>query len=476
MLKALKSFVVYCLLLVMLAASISLSFAQEEKTVPQSRAAMTQSFAPIVKKAAPAVVNIYTKRRVQQAEENPLLNDPLLRHFFGKGFTFGGRARDQVVSSLGSGVIVKSDGLVVTSHHVIKDAQQITVVLSDKREYEARIVLKDPQSDLAFLRIDPSEKLPALELRNSDELEVGDLILAIGNPFGVGQTVTSGIISALARKAAGVSDYQFFIQTDAAINPGNSGGALVDMNGRLIGINTAIYSKSGGSVGIGFSIPSNMVSSLMNSKVQGGRVVRPWIGMSVQPVTAEIAESIGLKSPAGVIVRGLYPDSPAEKAGIKEGDIVFSVDGSPISNEQEMHYRLALSRIGETTTLDVMRKGDRGEREVTLVAPPENPKRDQRTLVGKHPLNGFTVANLSPALSLELGIDNQAARGVVVLAGSNTTIAATIPPGAIILEVNDKKITSTAQLADIMEQRQRVWTIVFQQGTNVMTLTVKMPS
>jgi Do/DeqQ family serine protease len=442
------------------------------RQVPQNQQQVSLSYSPIAKKAAPAVVNIYTKRRVRVADApTPMLRDPFFSQLFGRGFNFGGRTREQVVSSLGSGVIVKPDGLVVTSHHVIKDAQQVSVVLSDRREFEAKLVLKDPQSDLAFLRIETGQPLPYLDMHDSDKLEVGDLVLAVGNPFGIGQTVTSGIISALARKAAGVSDYQFFIQTDAAINPGNSGGALVDMQGRLIGINTAIYSKSGGSVGIGFAIPVNMVRSLMNSTVQDGRVVRPWIGIAGQTVTAEIAESQGMPSPAGLIIRRVYPGSPAARAGLKVGDIVLSVNGTPISNDQEMNYRLALSSIGKNVTL-----GLRGGRniDVMLIAPPENPKRDQRTLVGNHPLNGFTVANLSPALCVELGIDDETASGVIVLAGSNTTIASTIAPGSVILKVNDTAVTSTAQLQKMLSNRSQNWKIVFQQGNNTMTLTVKM--
>ena len=252
-------------------------------------------------------MNIFARGHVTVTDNaSPFANDPFFRQFFGQqNFAFGGRPREAVISSLGSGVIIKPDGLIVTSFHVIKDAQEITVVLSDKREFDAKVVLRDPQSDLAFLKIDAGAPLPYLELRDSDTLEVGDLVLAIGNPFGVGQTVTNGIVSGLARKAAGVSDYQFFIQTDAAINPGNSGGALVDMGGRLIGINTAIYSNSGGSLGIGFAIPANMVRSLLGSKVAGGRVVHPWLGLAVQQVTPEIAESLGIKSSQGVIVKNL---------------------------------------------------------------------------------------------------------------------------------------------------------------------------
>ncbi len=467
-------FVAFCLMFMMFYINMGESWAQNEQ-VPASRAAMSMSFAPVVKKAAPAVVNIYTRRSVQVADMPPMMNDPLFRQLFGQGgFNFGGRTKEQVVSSLGSGVIIGPEGLIVTSHHVIKDAQQVMVVLSDRREFEAKVVLKDPQSDLAFLRIIAGKALPYLELRDSDTLEVGDLVLAIGNPFGIGQTVTSGIISALARKAAGVSDYQFFIQTDASINPGNSGGALVDMDGKLIGVNTAIYSKTGSSVGIGFAIPANMVHSLINGKIQDGRVVRPWIGLSGQPVTSEIAQAVGMASPEGLIIRKIYPGSPAQSAGLKVGDIVLRVNGNAISNDQELSYRLALSSIGAKATLAVRNGADSKDVMVELAAPPESPARDKRRLVGEHPLNGFTVANLSPALCVELGIDDEAASGVIVLAGSNTTIASTIAPGAVILQVNDIKIENTKQLDTALRSGSRSWKIIYRQGPNTLTLTVRM--
>ena len=265
--------------------------------VPSSRAEIQLSFAPLVKQVAPAVVNIYTHTVVtQQQPLSPLFNDPFFRQFFGDDFFGKPVERDQ--NALGSGVLVRADGLVVTNVHVIKGAQEIKVVLSDGREFTAKPVTVDDQTDIALLKIDPAgAELPVLELADSDALEVGDLVLAIGNPFGVGQTVTSGIISALARTQRGINDYGFFIQTDAAINPGNSGGALVTLDGRLAGINTAIVTRTGGSVGIGFAIPANMVRTVIAAVDNGGQVVRPWIGATGQPVTAELAEGFGLAHP-----------------------------------------------------------------------------------------------------------------------------------------------------------------------------------
>mgnify|MGYP003331679203 CR=1 FL=1 len=271
------------------------SHAETPKTVTEMKA----SFAPVVKKAAPAVVNVYAAR-VQKGVRNPLLDDPFFQHFFGLE---GTQAPDRIQRSTGSGVIVDSDGLVVTNQHVIEGMTEVKVALSDKREFDAEIVLRDPKTDLAILRLNGVHNLPVIELGDSDAVEVGDLVLAIGNPFGVGQTVTSGIVSALARTQVSASDYQLFIQTDAAINPGNSGGALVDGNGRLIGINTAIYSKSGGSMGIGFAIPVNMVKVVLASAKQGGATVkRPWFGAKLQAVTSDLAESLSLDRPIGALV------------------------------------------------------------------------------------------------------------------------------------------------------------------------------
>ncbi len=295
-----------------LAFSASLNPASaQDRRVPSSPAELRLSYAPIVQRVQPAVVNVYAAKVVQN--RNPLLDDPIFRRFFGSRASSRSRCNARSVP----GVIVDASGLVVTNVHVIEGADQVKVSLSDKREFEADIVLKDPRSDLAVLRLkDTKEKFPTLEFTNSDELMVGDVVLAIGNPFGVGQTVTHGIISALARTQVGITDYQFFIQTDAAINPGNSGGALVDMSGKLAGINTAIYSRSGGSQGIGFAIPANMVRVVVASAKGGGKAVkRPWLGAQFQAVTPDIAESLGLRSPSGALVASVVPNGPAAKAG-----------------------------------------------------------------------------------------------------------------------------------------------------------------
>src|ERR1700691_5194966 len=323
-----------------------------DRQVPSSMGQLQLSFAPIVKRVAPAVVNVYASHVVEN--QNPFMADPFFRQFFG-----GGMPREQVERSLGSGVIVDSAGLIVTNYHVIADASEVKVALADKREFDADIVLKDQRSDLAVLRIrGATERFPTLEFADSDNLQVGDLVLGIGDPFGVGQTVTHGIVSAVARTQVGVSDYQFFIQTDAAINPGNSGGALVDINGRLVGINSAIYSRSGGSQGIGFAIPANMVRVVVASAEGGSTAVkRPWLGAKLQEVTPEIADSLGLKRPSGALVASVVAGGPAARAGIKTGDLLATIDGVTVEDPNAFDYRFATKPLGGVARVGVIRQG-----------------------------------------------------------------------------------------------------------------------
>ena len=291
------------------------------RRVPLGEAEVQLSFAPLVERTAPSVVNVYAARTVRQ--RSPFAGDPFFEQFFGNQFS----GPPRVQSSLGSGVIVDETGLVVTNNHVISGADEIRVALADGREFDSKVMLRDERSDLAVVRLDTDETFPALPFGNSDELLTGDLVLAIGNPFGVGQTITSGIVSALARTRVGVADFGFFIQTDAAINPGNSGGALIDMQGRLVGINTAIFSRSGGSNGIGFAIPSNMVAAVVR-QAQGGSDAfeRPWLGASFQPVTPQIAESLGLDRPRGALVRDVDEEGPSAEAGLRAGDVVLAIE------------------------------------------------------------------------------------------------------------------------------------------------------
>ncbi len=443
------------------------------QAVPDSRAEISLSFAPIVKRAAPAVVNVYAQRIVRQPGFRPFGDDPLFRHFFGDDGFFGG-PRERVQNSLGSGVIVDDSGFVVTNHHVIKGGTDIRVVLSDKREFEATVLLNDERTDIAVLKIEPgSEPLPILPLGDSDALEVGDLVLAIGNPFGVGQTVTSGIVSALARTEVGITDYQFFVQTDAAINPGNSGGALIDMGGRLVGINTAIFSRSGGSIGIGFAIPVNMVKAVIRSSAATGRVVRPWGGVEIQEVTPDIAQALGLDRPVGALVSDLHPLSPLNDAGIRRGDVIVALNDKPIESSQEFNYRLATAPVGERAGITYLRGGRPNTAEVKLIAPPEHPPRQETLVQGRSPFAGLVVANLSPAVADELGL-RVSARGVVVLdVRGGPARRFGFRQGDVLSEVNGVTIETVASLSQILDRRGNgLWDIAVERGGRLLRVQV----
>jgi Do/DeqQ family serine protease len=461
-------------LLVLSAMALALAggsaFAQ---AVPSSRADLTYSFAPVVKKAAPAVVNIYTRRVVQSRAISPLFNDPFFQQFFGNDFGFG-VPQERVQSSLGSGVILQADGLIVTNNHVIKNSDQITVVLADRREFPARVLLADERIDLALLKIDPGKlQLPVLPIADSDQIEVGDMVLAIGNPFGVGQTVTSGIVSALARTQVGISDYGFFIQTDAAINPGNSGGALVTMDGKLAGINTAIYSKSGGSVGIGFAIPANMVASFLAAEQRGGRLDRPWIGASGQGVSSDMAEALGLDHPMGVIVDEIYPDGPAAQAGLKRGDVIVAVNGKSVEDPGSLRFRLATLDMGHDATLTVRRDHASLDLHLKLAMPPETPPAQKTELKGAEPLAGAVVANLSPALAEEMQLANEW-KGVVIfqMRRGGTAQRLGLAPGDIIVAINGRNVASVDELQGALDAADGRWQLTFRRNGETRTLQI----
>ena len=435
--------------------------AGQERRVPSTLAEVKLSFASVVKKAAPAVVNVYAAKHV--ANRNPFFDDPFFRRFFGEG----GLPRERRESSLGSGVIVDAQGLVITNNHVIEGADAVKVALADKREFEADIVLKDARTDLAVLRIrDSQERFPVIELGDSDGLQVGDLVLAIGNPFAVGQTVTHGIVSAVARTQVGITDYQFFIQTDAAINPGNSGGALVDISGRLIGINTAIFSRSGGSQGIGFAVPVNMARVVVASALGGGGIVkRPWLGARLQRVTPEIAESLALKRPAGALVASVSPDSPAAKAGLRTGDLIVGIDGQPVDDPNTFDYRFATKPLGGQAQVKVMRGDKEVPVAIALQTAPDGP-REEITIRALSPFQGMRVSNLSPALAEELRLD-MGTQGVVIVdvtAGSPADRVG-FQRGDIINLVNNEKVGRTRDLERMAaHSNARSWRITLTRG------------
>ncbi len=444
----------------------------DERVVPHDPAEAHLSFAPVVAKVRPSVANVYASR-VETMPRNPLFDDPFFRHFFGES---DGEQNRRVAQSLGSGVIVDPSGLVVTNHHVIAGMTDMKVALADKREYAAKIVLDDPRTDLAVLKIKGDTEFPAIALGDSDSLEVGDFVIAIGNPFGVGQSVTQGIVSALARTDIGVNDYGFFIQTDAAINPGNSGGALVDTWGRLVGVNSAIYSRSGGSMGIGFAIPVNMVKSVIATAKAGGTTVkRPYLGAKLQDVTRDIADSFGLDRPVGAAVASLESGAPAAEAGLKRGDVIVAVDGQPVDNSAGVEFRIGVKPVGGVASLSVLRGGKSIMLPLKLREPPETTPRSQVRLSSRSPLQGAEVMNLSPAVIEELSLDASAlgvSQGVVVADVAPESPAAQfgLQKGDVILGVNNAAIHDTHDLVDATAQHGRAWDLtISRNGQTVRT-------
>jgi serine protease Do len=447
----------------------------QDRVAPASREQVRLSFAPVVKRTAPAVVNIYSRRVVR--EQNPFANNPFFQEFFRNfgGQTPFGLPQERIEQSLGSGVIVRPDGLIVTNHHVVRQSDSITVVLPDRREFEARVVRADERADLAVLRIAAgAEALPHLEFGDSDAVEVGDLVLAIGNPFGVGQTVTSGIVSAVARSIQGGGDMRSFIQTDAAINTGNSGGALIGLDGRLVGVNTMILSRSGGSIGLGFAIPSNLVRGIVDAAAGGGRLVRPWLGAAGQSVTADMAQPLGLARPVGVVLNEVLADGPAARAGLRQGDVVLAIDGREVEDDAALNYRVATARVGQSVTVAFQRQGRAQTVRLELRAPPETPPRDERRLDGPHPFAGATVVNLSPAVAQELGL-RPSARGVLVtavVAGGNAARVG-VQPGDIVAQVNGRDIADVRALAEATATRQARWRLQLRRGQQLLTADVQ---
>jgi serine protease Do len=450
------------------AAQPSIKAVPQGTTVPQSMSQVQLTFAPIVKRVAPAVVNVYARTVVRQ-QVNPLFGDPFFSQFFGQSPEF----RQRVQQSLGSGVIVRGDGVVLTNRHVVEGGQDIVVALSDKREFKAKVLFSDPKTDLAVLKIDiHGEQLATIPFGDSDRVQIGDLVLAIGDPFGVGQTVTMGIVSALARTQVSASDYQFFIQTDAAINPGNSGGALVTTDGKLAGINTAIVSRTGEYAGIGFAIPANLARRVVEGALGGGFKF-PWIGASGQAVTSDIAKSMGLGHPGGVLLKSVYPGGPVANAGVHTGDVVLSVDGTNVDDMQGLNYRIATHKAGDSVTLRVRSGGQTRDVPVKLALPPENPPRQVTTIGGRSPLTGARVGNLSPAVATDLQMDLMA-RGVVVLSVSDGSIADNqgFRPGDVVKSVNGTAIGSVGQLQSVLANAGGHWDMVIDRSGQRLTLSV----
>jgi Do/DeqQ family serine protease len=443
-----------------------LNFPSSNKVVPESQLQVQLSYAPVVKDTAPAVVNVFTSRTVRTRQRIS---------FFDMMRDMGRAPTESVQNSLGSGVIVRDSGIIVTNAHVVKGADELRIVLNDRREFDAKVIAQDEEIDLAVLEIDTKgERLPTLSIDKSNDLEIGDIVLAIGNPFGVGQTVTSGIVSALGR--TNVTNASSFIQTDAAVNPGNSGGALVDLNGNLIGVNTAIFSRSGGSNGIGFAIPGVLVARAVDSAVTEGKIVRPWLGARTSAVDSALAATLGLDRARGAIVSEVYPNGPADKAGLKSRDVVLSIDGTEINDESGLRFKLATLKLGSRANVEVMRGGKKRMLRTLIEVPKETPARDERFLDGYHPLDGATIVNMSPALGEEIGVDPYV-QGVMVLSLARRSASRSngLRPADLILELNGEEITSTRQLETLLVRQENAedWSLSIDRNGKIYDVPIR---
>ncbi len=420
---------------------------QAETKVPSSQAEISLGFAPLVKDAAPAVVNIYAKIVTHERQRTPFSNDPFFDQFF-QGLN---KPQPRVQNSLGSGVILSADGIVVSNYHVVGMATDIRVVTTDRREYSAQVVLADQASDLAILQLEEAADLPFLNLRNSDQVEVGELTLAIGNPFGVGQTVSSGIISGLARTGTATGEgFGYYLQTDAAINPGNSGGALIDVNGDLIGINTRILSRSGGSNGIGFAIPANLVREFVHQAQNGAEEFqRPWAGMSGQPVDADLAASLGMDLPEGMVISDLHSASSFVVAGFKVGDVITAVDGQVVNSPSEMAFRMSVAGMGSNAQVSRLRGTDLDVLDVKMMTAPNTPPAEPVQLDKTSVLPGLTVARINPAVIIRLGLP-LGAEGVVITDPGRHGARAGLRPGDVLQMINGSSVTETRDVPALL--------------------------
>ncbi len=439
-----------------------------ERRVPLNESQAKLSLAPVVSRASPAVVNVYAQR----TERNPMLDDPFFRRFGGSL----GIPQERVQQSLGSGVLVRADGVVVTNNHVINGADKLKVVLADRREFDATLLLADPQTDLAVLRLEglEGERLPTLPFAETRSTQVGDLVIAIGNPFGLNQSVTSGIVSALARTGVSLNDFSFFVQTDAAINRGNSGGALVDLDGNLVGVNSAILSESGGSNGIGFAIPAALVRRVVESAISDGRVVRPWLGARGQTVTAELARSMGLERPQGVIIADLYPTGPLAKATLRKGDVVLSVNGEEVFDEQGLRFQAATLRPGTQAKVEFLRAGARQTVSVRVEVPPERPLADPRKIGGRNPLTGAEIVTLSPATAEALGIDPLLEGAAIrTIDGRGPAARLGFQAGDVIRAVNGTEIRTSAELDRALAAPAAGWALTVERNGERQTIRLR---
>ena len=431
-----------------------------------------KAMAELAEAVKPAIVNISTTRteKISESQFAPFFNDPLFRKFFGDRRGDGGFPKERKTASLGSGVIVSSDGYILTNNHVIKNADEIKVLLSDKRELKGKIIGSDPKTDIAVIKIEAAD-LPQVTWGDSDILKVGEIVLAIGNPYGLNQTVTMGIVSAVERVNMGIADYVDFIQTDAAINPGNSGGALVNAGGELVGINTAIFSTSGGYQGIGFAIPSNMAKNVMESLITKGKVVRGWLGVSIQPISPELALQFQLENEEGSLVGDVIEGSPAQKGGIMRGDVIIGINGEKVTEPHDLRNKIANTLPGEAVVINVIRDGRNIILSVTLTELSAEPQ--EESAAGKeyeNSLRGVTVQDLTPEIYKRLDIPEKI-RGVVITGIEDGAPAELkLMPGDVILEIKRKAITGNDDYDRIVSgiaPDENILMLIFRRGSSI---------
>ncbi len=479
----LSKYVYYIKLLIVTAIAFLNSQAYSsniDTLIPETKQQISYSFSPIIKKTAPAVVNIYAQRRVR-VSTSPFMNDPFFAQFFNNDM-FQHQTKERLQNSLGSGVIISEEGIIVTNYHVIENAEDISIVL-DGKDYKAQIIVKDKAHDLALLRsldLAKEKNFKFLELGDSDNIEVGDLVLAIGNPYGIGKSVTSGIISG-PDKQFGNKMGDYFLQTDAAINPGNSGGALINMRSELIGINTSIYTQSGGSQGLGFAIPSNIVKSfLKNVDLKQGKLIKPWSGLKLIDMDAAIKEALDLKQP-GVIVKAIQPKSTFAKAGIQVGDAIIKIDSEFIISAANFEHKLYTSDINKKLTIEYLRDKKIYHADVVLETAPQKPLPEYTKITSKSLLQGAQLANLSPALSEELDIDcetianiaKQYSNIIVINIVDNGSIAASygLKAGDILIDYNGSKITSISQVQNVLKNIQGHHSMTIVRNNQIIKIT-----
>ncbi|MCX8026867.1 MAG: DegQ family serine endoprotease [Thermodesulfovibrionales bacterium] len=434
-----------------------------------------QALSEVANAVKPSVVNISSTKTIRTPGfQNPFFNDPFFRRFFGEEFRFFERPREYRQSGLGSGVIVDKDGYILTNYHVIKEADEILVKLSDKREFKGKVIGSDPKTDIAVIKIQ-AEKLPVIKWGDSDKLKVGEMVLAIGNPFGLNQTVTSGIISATGRANVGIADYEDFIQTDAAINPGNSGGALVNIRGELVGINTAIFSTSGGYMGIGFAIPSNMVKVVMDNLIKKGKVVRGWLGVSIQPITPDLAKQFDIKDGKGVLIGDVIEDSPAEKAGLKRGDVILEIDGKEFSDPSALRNAVAAIPPGKEVNIKILREGKQMNVKVTVSELPADMQKFSSPTEGL--LKGVQVNDITPEIRRSLSLPKRISGVIITDIAEGSPADGILAENDIIMEINRKKINNVKDYTNALgtiKKNQPVLILVYRNGSTIyLTIPVR---